>query len=77
MQADEADKQVQKKVLAKHMLNEIFEANNNAILVKQKKALEIKEEEQRIEEYCNAKRRKEAEQQAELQRLKDEKEKEV
>ena len=65
MQSDEAEKNIQKKVKAKKMLEEIFDANQKAILVKQKKALEIKEEERRIEEYCNAKRMREAESQAE------------
>ena len=59
------------------MLDEIAEANRKAILVKQKRALEIKEEDQKIVDYVNKKIRKEAEAAAETQRLKEEKEKEV
>ena len=61
MQEDEAQKNIEKKVNAKRMLDEIDSANQKAILIKQQRALEIKEEEQRIIEYNNKKRRKEAE----------------
>ena len=61
MQDEEAQKVLQKKILAKKMLSEIDDANQKAILIKQKRALEIKEEEQKIIAYNNAKRRREAE----------------
>ena len=77
MQAEEAEKAVQKKIQAKKMLEEIAEANRTAILVKQQRALKIKQEDQAIVEYVNAKIKKEAEAQAELGRLKAEREKEV
>lgn len=77
MQAEEAQKAIQKKVQAKKMLDEIADANRKAILIKQQRALEIKEEDQKIVDYVNKKIRKEAEAAAEAQRLKDEKEKEV
>jgi len=45
MQKEEAEKAIQKKIEAKKMLEEIAKANKKAILVKQQRALEIKEEE--------------------------------
>ena len=45
MQKEEAEMAINKKIKAKKMLDEIFNANKKAILVKQQRALEIKEEE--------------------------------
>ncbi len=59
------------------MLDEIFAANQRAILVKKKRILEEKEEEEKITAYNRAKARKEAEFEAEQRRIKDEKEREV
>lgn len=47
------------------MLDEIFAANQRAILVKKKRILEEKEEEEKITAYNRAKARKEAEFEAE------------
>jgi len=77
LQKDNAQSAITKKVKAKHMLDEIFAANQRAILVKKKRILEEKEEEEKITAYNRAKARKEAEFEAEQRRIKDEKEREV
>eukprot|EP01017_Pseudomicrothorax_dubius_P042904 TRINITY_DN7068_c0_g1_i3.p1 TRINITY_DN7068_c0_g1~~TRINITY_DN7068_c0_g1_i3.p1 ORF type:complete len:532 (-),score=244.84 TRINITY_DN7068_c0_g1_i3:113-1708(-) len=77
LQKEEGENNIKRKLNQKKRLDEIYEANQKAILVKQKRQLEEKEEEDKIVKYNIEKAQKEQEYLLEQQRIKDEKEREV
>lgn len=77
LQKEEAQGNLDRKHKQKLRQDEIYEANLKAIAAKQSKIDQEKLEEQKIIEYNIEKARKDAEYQAEQQRIKDEKEREV
>mmetsp|Transcript_41346 Transcript_41346/g.36699 ORF Transcript_41346/g.36699 Transcript_41346/m.36699 type:complete len:193 (+) Transcript_41346:473-1051(+) len=77
LQKEEAQGNLDRKHKQKLRQDEIYEANLKAISAKQSKIDQEKLEEQKIIEYNIEKARKDAEYQAEQQRIKDEKEREV
>lgn len=61
LEVEEQHKALKKKSDQKKLLDEIFDANQNAILVKQKRVQEEKVEEEKIVKYNLEKAQKEAE----------------
>jgi len=67
-----------KKIEKQRLLNdEILQENQRAILIKQQRIQEARDEEEKIVQYNREKAQKEAEYQAEQKRIKDEKEREI
>uniref|UniRef100_A0A0K6S6I5 Cilia- and flagella-associated protein 45 n=1 Tax=Chromera velia CCMP2878 TaxID=1169474 RepID=A0A0K6S6I5_9ALVE len=66
-----------KQAAAKKLMEEVNETNSTAILMKQQKKLAEIASDQKIQEYLREKERRERQRDEEVQRLKDEKEKET
>eukprot|EP01016_Furgasonia_blochmanni_P038727 TRINITY_DN4714_c0_g2_i1.p2 TRINITY_DN4714_c0_g2~~TRINITY_DN4714_c0_g2_i1.p2 ORF type:complete len:228 (+),score=74.06 TRINITY_DN4714_c0_g2_i1:649-1332(+) len=77
IQKEDSELNLRKKAVAKKNLDDIYEANKNAIKSKEQRAFIEKEEEERIVHYNIEKARKEAEYANEQRRIKEEKEREV
>ena len=77
LKEEEVKQAQEKKERAKVLMHEVEAANKRAIDVKESKKKEEKDLELKIVEYNKSKAQREEEQQAELKRIKDEKEREV
>lgn len=77
LKAEEQRMQQEKKQRAALMMNEVEDANKKAITIKDSKKREEKDLEMKIVDYNRQKALREEEQQAELKRIKEEKEREV
>ena len=77
LKSEEQRMQHEKKQRAALMMNEVEDANKKAITIKDGKKKEEKDLEMKIVDYNKQKALREEEQQAELKRIKEEKEREV
>lgn len=77
LKEEEVRQAQEKKERAKVLMSEVESANKKAIDVKDLKKREEKDLELKIVEYNKSKAQREEEQQAELRRIKEEKEREV
>lgn len=77
LQQDEVKQQEKKRERAKQLMLEVEESNRQAITIKQEQGQKEKEIDSKIVDYNKRKAQREEEQQAELKRLHDEKEREI